>query len=91
MLVKNDDFVGLANYVGDGLAIERKQGAKIDDLDGPIIRIAAQDSPVPFSPPVSDFTNTTVARMISVGSRSMPNCNVCGVSKIGCGNSSPRS
>jgi 2-oxoisovalerate dehydrogenase E1 component beta subunit len=26
-----------------------------DDLDGPIVRIAAQDSPVPFSPPQEEF------------------------------------
>jgi len=26
-----------------------------DDLDGPIVRIAAQDSPVPFSPPLEHF------------------------------------
>jgi 2-oxoisovalerate dehydrogenase E1 component beta subunit len=26
-----------------------------DDLDGPIVRITAQDSPVPFSPPQEEF------------------------------------
>src|SRR5207244_4024052 len=26
-----------------------------DDLDGPIVRIAAQDSPVPFSPPQEEY------------------------------------
>lgn len=26
-----------------------------DDLDGPVIRIAGQDTPVPFSPPLEDF------------------------------------
>jgi len=26
-----------------------------DDLDGPIVRIASQDSPVPFSPPQEGF------------------------------------
>ena len=26
-----------------------------DDLDGPIVRVAAQDSPVPFSPPQEEY------------------------------------
>jgi 2-oxoisovalerate dehydrogenase E1 component beta subunit len=26
-----------------------------DDLDGPIVRLTAQDSPVPFSPPQEEF------------------------------------
>ena len=26
-----------------------------DDLDGPIVRITAQDSPVPFSPPQEEY------------------------------------
>jgi pyruvate/2-oxoglutarate/acetoin dehydrogenase E1 component len=35
-----------------------------DDLDGPIIRIAAEDTPVPFSPPLEDYFLPSVEDVI---------------------------
>jgi len=35
-----------------------------DDLDGPIIRIAAKDTPVPFSPPLEDYFLPSVEEVV---------------------------
>jgi len=35
-----------------------------DDLDGPIVRIASQDTPVPFSPPLEEFFLPKVADVV---------------------------
>jgi 2-oxoisovalerate dehydrogenase E1 component beta subunit len=42
-----------AGIAGEIAAIINEEA--FDDLDGPIVRIAAQDSPVPFSPPQEEF------------------------------------
>ena len=42
-----------AGIAGEIAAIINEEA--FDDLDGPILRIAAQDSPVPFSPPQEEF------------------------------------
>jgi 2-oxoisovalerate dehydrogenase E1 component beta subunit len=42
-----------AGIAGEVAAIINEEA--FDDLDGPIVRIAAQDSPVPFSPPQEEF------------------------------------
>jgi 2-oxoisovalerate dehydrogenase E1 component beta subunit len=40
-----------------------------DDLDGPIIRIAAQDSPVPFSPPQEEYFLPKVSDVVREAQR----------------------
>jgi 2-oxoisovalerate dehydrogenase E1 component beta subunit len=42
-----------AGIAGEIVAIINEEA--FDDLDGPIVRITAQDSPVPFSPPQEEF------------------------------------
>ncbi len=42
-----------AGIAGEIAAIINEEA--FDDLDGPIVRIASQDSPVPFSPPQEEF------------------------------------
>lgn len=42
-----------AGIAGEIAAVINERG--FDSLDGPIVRIAAQDSPVPFSPPQEEF------------------------------------
>ena len=42
-----------AGIAGEVAAIINEEA--FDELDGPIVRIAAQDSPVPFSPPQEEF------------------------------------
>jgi 2-oxoisovalerate dehydrogenase E1 component beta subunit len=40
-----------------------------DDLDGPIVRIAAQDSPVPFSPPQEEYFLPKVSDVVREAQR----------------------
>jgi 2-oxoisovalerate dehydrogenase E1 component beta subunit len=40
-----------------------------DDLDGPIVRIAAQDSPVPFSPPQEEYFLPKVSDVVQEARR----------------------
>jgi 2-oxoisovalerate dehydrogenase E1 component beta subunit len=42
-----------AGIAGEIVAIINEEA--FDDLDGPIVRITAQDSPIPFSPPQEEF------------------------------------
>ncbi|MBV9573117.1 MAG: alpha-ketoacid dehydrogenase subunit beta, partial [Acidobacteriales bacterium] len=45
--------VRTGGIAGEIAAIINEQA--FDDLDGPIVRITAQDSPVPFSPPQEEY------------------------------------
>jgi len=50
---------GLAGEIG---AIINEEA--FDDLDGPIIRITARDTPVPFSPPQEEYFLPKVADVV---------------------------
>src|SRR3989441_3940568 len=51
-ILLNED-VGTGGLAGEIAAIINEE--VFDDLDGPIVRITAQDSPVPFSPPQEEY------------------------------------
>jgi pyruvate/2-oxoglutarate/acetoin dehydrogenase E1 component len=51
-----------AGIAGEITAIINEEA--FDDLDGPIVRIASQDSPVPFSPPQEEFFLPKVADVV---------------------------
>ncbi|MEK7279925.1 MAG: transketolase C-terminal domain-containing protein, partial [Nitrospirota bacterium] len=40
-----------------------------DSLDGPIVRIAAPDTPVPFSPPLEEFYMPKAGDVVSAAKR----------------------
>jgi pyruvate/2-oxoglutarate/acetoin dehydrogenase E1 component len=59
-LLHEDTRVG--GFAGELAAVISEKA--FEELDGPIVRLAAPDTPVPFSPPLEDYFLPSARRVI---------------------------
>ncbi len=60
VLVQEDKFTGgIASDLGARIAEEA-----FEHLDGPVLRVTAPDTPVPFSPPLEDYYQPNAAKVL---------------------------